>query len=456
MIYHTDETTIIAQCTPKGSGAIALIRLSGVDAIALVSRIARLASAKELAAVPTHTIHYGTVVADAQLIDTVLFLVMRAPHTFTGQDTVEITSHNNQFLIERIIQAAIASGARLAGNGEFTRRAYLNGKIDLLQAEAINELITANNQLALKQSLAQLEGSFSQWIAAIEKSLLSCLALSEASFEFLDDELEFADQIKSQLEHVLHMIGHIKKTFDQQKHIRQGIRIAIIGSVNAGKSALFNALLQQKRSIVTDIAGTTRDAVEAGLYRDQSYWTLIDTAGLRQTEDIVEQEGIKRSEQEAAHADIILLVFDGSKTVQDKELVIYKNIADQYKQKIILIRNKIDLPQIANDFLDIPAIAVSAHRNSNLNAIESVIKEKIDQLIHSTDAPFLLNQRHFNHLLSLEQKLREVIPLLTAMPAYELISIHLQDALASLTQLTGKTICEQGMDAVFRQFCVGK
>ena len=220
---------------------------------------------------------------------------MRSPKTFTGQDTVEITCHNNQFIIEEIINLAIANGARLAQQGEFTKRAVFNGKIDLVQAEAINELIHAQTQLALKQSLAQLTGSFSHCLASLEKELLKALALSEASFEFLDEEMDFAPQIQALISSLQNTITGIKKTFNQQQQIRQGIRIAIIGSVNAGKSSLFNALLNQDRAIVSAIAGTTRDAIEAGVYTKGNYWTLVDTAGLRQTHDIIEQEGIKRS-----------------------------------------------------------------------------------------------------------------------------------------------------------------
>lgn len=339
------EDTIVAQCTPRGSGAIALIRISGPLSLHIGQKISSLPDNKKLTELPTHTIHYGTVIDnDNNQLDQVMFLIMRGPKTFTGQDTIEITCHNNQFLVEAIIQQILRCGARLAYNGEFAQRSFLNGKIDLLQAEAINELIHASNQMALRQSLSQIEGSFSHWISQIEHKIITCLALSEASFEFIDEELEFGNQIKEQLNQVIASCASVKKTFDQQQHLRQGVRIAIIGSVNAGKSSLFNALLHHDRSIVTAIAGTTRDSIEAGMYRNGTYLTFIDTAGLRQTNDIVEKEGIKRSFQEAQAADLILLVFDGSRAMTDQEMLVYRDLINQYNQKIIVVSNKADLP----------------------------------------------------------------------------------------------------------------
>ncbi len=450
---------IIAQCTPSGSGAIALLRLSGENALDVANLISALPHHKKLSAQPTHTIHYGHVIdADAQQIDQVLFLVMRAPHTFTGEDTVEITCHNNPFIIQNILHAAIAAGARLAQEGEFSRRAVLNNKIDMVQAEAINDLIHANTQLALKQSLSQLEGSFTQWINAIEKQLIKALALSEASFEFLDEEnMEFNLQIKEIIEHILHKSAALKITFNQQQQIRNGIRIALIGSVNAGKSSLFNALLNQERAIVTNIAGTTRDVIEAGLYKNGNYWTLIDTAGLRTTNDIIEQMGIERSREQAHKADLILLVFDGSHKLSEAENTVYQELLNAYGDKIIIINNKADLPQERNPLiLTKKTYSTSIHNKNSIFQVESAIQEKITTLFTAIGSPFLLNQRHFNALISLETQLATILTMLNETPRYELISYHLNDTLATLSELTGKSISEAGMDAVFREFCVGK
>ncbi|HEX4069116.1 MAG TPA: tRNA uridine-5-carboxymethylaminomethyl(34) synthesis GTPase MnmE [Candidatus Babeliales bacterium] len=459
MLYSSSNDAIIAQCTPQGTGAIALLRLSGDNAFQIAGKISNLPGNKKISDLPTHTIHYGWVVDNnGTQIDQVLFLLMRAPHTFTGDNTVEITCHNNPFIIQNIIQAALVAGARLAQEGEFSRRAVNNNKIDILQAEAINDLIHANTQLALKQSLSQLEGSFSHWITTIEKQLIKALALSDASFEFLDEEnMEFSAQIREIIDTVLTTITNLKNSFNQQQQIRNGIRVAIIGSVNAGKSSLFNALLNQERAIVTNIAGTTRDAIEAGLYKNDNYWTLIDTAGLRTTDDIVEQMGIARSHEEAHKADIILLVFDGSQQLNGAESAVYQNLLNTYNDKIIIVTNKADLPQYSNLLIkNTTTYSVSNTDKSTISTLESAIQNKISSLFTSIGSPFLLNQRHYNNLLSLETKLMATKSLLCGSTSYELVSYHLQDTLTTLSELTGKTITEAGMDAVFREFCIGK
>ncbi len=449
---------IIAQCTPCGTGAIALLRLSGDNALTIADKISKLTNTKTISSQQTHTIHYGWIVdAHGNHIDQVLFFIMHAPHTFTGYNTVEITCHNNQFIIQNIFSAAIAAGARLAQEGEFSRQAVENKKIDIIQAEAINDLIHANTQHVLKQSLSQLQGSFTHYIFLLEQKLIKALAFSEASFEFIDEEnMEFNHTIKEIVDEVLVTITKLKNSFDQQQQIRQGIRIAIIGSVNAGKSSLFNKLLQQNRAIVTEIAGTTRDAIEAGLYKDGNYWTLIDTAGLRETDNIIEQIGVTHSYKEAHKADIILLVFDGSRILTPAEQIVYQTLLDRYNSKIIIINNKADLPRHYNLVLNNRNVISTAYNNTDNALIESAIQKKINLLFSSIESPFLLNQRHYNALLSLEKKLHTLYPMLIKNPCYELISYHLNDALATLSELTGKTISEEAMDAVFREFCVGK
>ncbi|HSC25590.1 MAG TPA: tRNA uridine-5-carboxymethylaminomethyl(34) synthesis GTPase MnmE [Candidatus Babeliales bacterium] len=459
MLYSTFNDTIIAQCTPHGSGAIALLRLSGHTVFAIVDLISKLPGNKKISSQATHTIHYGWIIDEEGVhIDQVLFLLMRAPHTFTGDDTIEITCHNNPFIIQNIIRIAINAGARTAQEGEFSRRAVLNNKIDIIQAEAINELIHANTQLTLKQSLSQLKGSFTQWVASIEQQLIKALALSEASFEFLDEEnMEFNHDIKEIITTILETVTYLKKNFNQQQHIRSGIRIALIGSVNAGKSSLFNALLDQERAIVTDIAGTTRDAIEAGLYKNGNYWTMIDTAGLRTTDDIIEQIGITRSHQEAHKADIILLVCDGSQKITIVETTIYEELLIRYNDKIIIVFTKADLPQQPHQLLcDKIAYVTSIADKDSIHSVEKAIQEKITTLFQSIGSPFLLNQRHYANILSLESNLMIIINMLTDTTDYELVSYHLNDALSLLSELTGKTISEAGMDAVFREFCVGK
>lgn len=492
MFYSSDEQTIIAQCTPRGSGAIALLRISGVNAIAITDSMAQLASGKTLTNVSSHTIHYGTILdAQHKKVDSVLFMLMHGPRTFTGQDTVEITCHNNQFIIEEIIELAIAKGARLAQEGEFTKRAVINGKIDLVQAEAINELIHAQTQMALKQSLAQLSGSFSSWLAGIETELLKALAFCQASFEFLDEEIELGGPITTIIGQVKYSISEIKKTFNQQQQIRQGVRVAIIGSVNAGKSSLFNALLNQQRAIVNAQAGTTRDSIEAGLYKNGNFWTLVDTAGLRQTHDAIEQEGIRRSFEEAHKADIILLGHDSTRDLSIEEKEVYSQLQEKYASKIISVYTKWDDTQsfdtdalkrsstqdvftenkINNIQQNVSAHILSAHEvgvskdfilvssktKNNIDTLEQMIQQKITSLFANIASPFLLNQRQHNLLLALETNLVDIENILNSKNiAYELLAIHLNDAIAHLAELSGKEISETSMDMIFREFCVGK
>jgi len=457
-ILHTDQETIIAQCTPTGSGAIALLRMSGQDAALIATKISKLTSGKKLVDCNTHTIHLGWITDEHNThIDQVLFLLMRGPKTFTGQDTVEISCHNNPFIIQNIINCAINNGARVAQKGEFTKRAFLNNKVDLVQAEAINELIHAQTQVSLKSSLAQLEGSLSSWVQNVEKDLLHALSFSEASFEFIEDEeIEFGEQIKEIIDKNLILISKLKNTFNQQKQIREGIRIAIIGAVNAGKSSLFNTLLQQKRAIVTNIAGTTRDAIEAVIIKNGNNITLVDTAGLRETDNQIEQEGIQRSFDEAHKADIILLVFDASRDLTLQEEKVYKKLLSQYEQKIICVSNKCDIKTNKLKNLNNNTLEVSSLSNKNINILEQKIDTKTKKLFSDISSPFLLNKRQYNLLVGLENKLKALSPLVVKNIDYEIVAYHLKDAIAYLTEFTGKTISEQSIDLIFKEFCIGK
>jgi len=454
--YFHEVDTIIAQCTPQGAGALALLRMSGSDAVTIATQISKLSSGKKLSDLPTHTIHFGSVTNQhGTPIDHVLFLLMRGPKTFTGEDTVEITTHNNQFIISAIIERALACGARLAQEGEFSKRAFLHGKIDLNQAEAINELIHAQTQQSLKASLAQLEGSLSHTLKTFEKDLLHALSLSEASFEFIEDEeIEFADQIKKIIDQTTTEIKKLKQSFGQQKQIREGIRIALLGSVNAGKSSLFNLLLDEQRSIVTNIAGTTRDVVEAGQYTDGAYLTFVDTAGLRETENKIEQEGIKRSLQQAHKADIILLVIDSSREQTQEEKNIYQDIVNQFADKLLVIHNKSDLSNSQNVFEN--TISISCKTKKNIEAVTKKISEKIKKLFSECASPFLLNQRQYSKLLPIENHLKNVLLHLEGEAQYELVSVHLKKSLEQLSELSGKTINQQAVDKIFSHFCVGK
>ncbi len=465
-LLSNDEQAIVALCTPRGSGALALIRISGSNAYEVVDTFARLSSGQRVQTVPSHTIHYGSVIDHEhgdRCVDTVLFLIMHGPKTFTGQNTVEISCHNNPFIIEHIVTIAVAHGARHAGQGEFSRRAYLNGKIDLVQAEAINELIHAQTEQALVNSLAMLGGSLSQSFRDVEGRLITLLSHVEASFEFLDEEqrdLDFDAAIKHRIDQLCVHIDQLKQQFAQQKQIKEGVRIAIVGITNAGKSTLFNALVGQDRAIVADVAGTTRDSIETSVYRKGTFWLVIDTAGIRQTDDVLEQKGIERSFHEAAGADIIVLLIDPTQSLTEQQRILHQSFIDEHKNKIILVINKIDqvetvtgLPLMCNDG---QYFSIAAQSRLGIDVLEKAIEEKIQKIFAQATSPFLLNQRHFNLLTEIEQGLEFIANSYSSSVHYELIAYQLRDLIEKVSELTGKHVTEQTLDAVFKQFCIGK
>ncbi len=452
------DQTIVALCTPQGAGALGLIRLSGTNVFEIADQFSSIANKKRLFESATHTISYGWVIdKDGTHIDQVLFLIMHAPRTFTGQNVIEITCHNNPFLIERIIDRAIECGARLANKGEFTQRAVMLGKIDLLQAEALNDLIHAQTAESLKYNLAQLEGSLSSWIAEIENSVLEILAFCQASFEFLDEEMEFSHDIAQKINFLITKIEKLIATFPKQQYIKEGIKIALIGSVNAGKSSLFNALLEKNRAIVTPVAGTTRDSIEAGIFRDGQFFTLIDTAGIRETNDAIEQEGIDRSFAQAAHADIILLVIDLSTQWSIATQKSYKEIFEKYQSKIIVVQNKVDLqPVQINNFTE-PTIAVCTNQPETIKNLFLAIHAKTKKLKDSDSITCLLNKRQHDLLINFLQNLKSIKPMLQKQRIdYELVIHQLQEALQNLSEMTGRSVSQAAFDKVFDTFCVGK
>lgn len=456
--------SIVACCTAREGvgGAIAMVRVSGPEAISIVDACAQLTN-KKLIDQPSHTIHHGFFVDhDKQVVDEVLFQVMRAPRTFTGENIVEITCHNNPFIIDQIISLIIAQGARLAERGEFTRQAVGNKKIDLVQAEAIHDLICATNALSVKASLAQLAGSMSYELAAIEQQLIIAIAWCEASFEFIDEVSIFNDQIKDKLSAVLEHIASIRRVYDARYLQRDGFRIALLGAVNAGKSSLFNALIGKERAIVAPIAGTTRDTIEARVLRHGMTWTLIDTAGLRDTVDVIEREGIDRSWNEAQEADVLLLILDRSQADYGKNMQYYEQLLADRKESIVLVYTKSDLNSVESvpEILmqeDMQSVAVSSVAKQGIQELELVIADRLNKLSSLQKTPYVVNQRQYELLLQLEQQLKATLHFFDQMMIpYELVSLHLQQAVEKLGEISGKTVSDAALDQVFKSFCIGK
>lgn len=443
------SSTIIAQATPTGSGAIALLRISGPEALNISDKFLFIKN-KKIDDLPTHTVHFAKAKANNITIDHVMVIIMKAPRTFTGENVVEITSHNNQLIIQALIEEAIKNGAKQALPGEFAQQAVLNEKIDIIQAESINELINAQTPQALKISLQQLEGSLSSKVNNISHKILQALALCESNFEFLEDEnISFDEQIKKTLEEVLANIKVIKYSFNLQKQIRQGFRVALLGSVNAGKSSLFNALIEEEKAIVTPIAGTTRDVIESTVILDGQAVTFVDTAGLRETDDYVESIGIKRSLEEAIKSDLILLVRDEANPEND---IFYKKVEKDFSNKIIFVQTKVDLPNIK--ILE-NKVAVSSLNNLGIKELKEIVISRIKDLAKTGASSFLINKRQFHDLTEAEIHINNALKNLNNKN-YEIVSIDLNESLQVINQLTGKSIREEAMDLIFRQFCVGK
>lgn len=460
-MYIDNFDTIIAQCSPAGSGAVGLIRVSGPHACAIIQKLVKSSCAIDIEKAASHTIHYAVLVDHAgERLDHVLLSVMRAPKTFTGEDVIEIGCHNNQFIIESIIESAVLHGARRADPGEFSQRAVLYGKMDLIQAESIHELICANNQEALKQALSQVEGTLSHWIKNLERDLMEVLSFAQASFEFIEEEqFSFDEQIRAILKRIKDTFTMACDTFDYHQHLKQGIKIGFIGATNAGKSSLFNLLIGRQKAIVTDIPGTTRDVLEATITRPNGQWTFVDTAGIRSTSDQIELLGIQKSHQQACLVDIIVLLYDGSRAITNEERVMYHDIIASYGNKIVLVQTKSDLVSDVSIQLDplLSPVMISCVTKQGIDALIVAIEHRCQSLFPASHLPFVFTQRQYCLLKHCKDLLQELDPLLQAAPlACELIAHHIIEILAQLRQLTGKSISMDCMDHIFRQFCVGK
>jgi tRNA modification GTPase len=454
---------IVAQCTPHGKGAIALLRFTGSQIKKFLCNAVELKSNIQLSETKSHTIHFGTFYdpINKNPIDFVLFLVMDAPRTFTGEDTIEITCHNNPFIISEIIRVFCSLGGRIAKPGEFTRLAYENKKIDLLQAEAIHDLICAQNELETKAALSQLDGSLSKEINQIQDKIVRITAWAQANFEFLDEERDFTDSILKQVNEVIESINSLLKDFLESQKIKEGIQISLIGKTNVGKSSLFNTLLNKEKAIVTSIEGTTRDSLESSLYKNGLFYTLVDTAGIRESEDIIEREGIDRAKKKAQEADLILLIIDLESPLNQIDKDFYKNLYSIYKNKIILIGNKIDISTIENKkfvkSLSPDHIFISAKYKTGITELFEKIDIQINYLSNKKKLPYLINIRHKSELDTLLNQLIIIKELISKpMIYYELVIAHLHESLIHLSGLTGKSITEETLDMVFKEFCVGK
>lgn len=455
--------TIAAISTPPGEGAISIVRLSGDQAIAIADRI--FTSSKSLAEVPSHTIHYGHIVdpVEERLMDEVMLSVMKQPRTFTREDVVEINCHGGIVVVNQLLQLVLRQGARLAEPGEFTKRAFLNGRVDLSQAEAVMDLIRAKTDKAMNLAINQLDGNLSQLIRQLRQDILQTLAQVEVNIDYpeYDDVeelttrllLEKAQMVKAQIEGLL-------STAQQGKILREGLSTAIIGRPNVGKSSLLNHLLKEEKAIVTDIAGTTRDVIEEYVNVRGVPLKLIDTAGIRDTEDIVEKIGVERSRKALQEAELILLVLNQSEAItpQDQQLLALTKGA----RRIILL-NKTDLPaQISPEELaaystDEPVFSVSVLTNEGLEQLEQAIADLFfGGKTTEKDASYLSNTRHIALLENAAHSLSEVIEGIEAGMPVDLVQIDMTRCWDYLGEVVGDSVQDELITQLFSQFCLGK
>ncbi len=449
----THRETIAAIATPPGEGAISLIRISGPEAISIADQI----FSGPVASYPTHTAHYGKILdKQGHTIDSVLLLIMRAPRSYTGEDSIEISCHGGTLVTKKVLQTILQSGAVPAKPGEFSLRAYLNGKIDLAQAEAVQQLIHAKNELALQSAESQLKGTLSKKITSFQKALTEIAAIVEASIDFPEEGLEFAttEELRGQLEKIVSEMTALDITFDQGKIVSNGISLCLLGSPNVGKSSLMNALLGKERAIVTPIAGTTRDILEESCRIGELHFRLIDTAGIRETEEIVEQEGIRRSKQIMKEADLILLLMDASRPLSPNDEHLLQIVP---QEKTLLIWNKIDLPEATTRLSWPQSVEISAKEGLGLCSLREKIEAHIWTKGHPSKEEIVLTTlRHHQALQNAIRYSTTVINGLKNNTSPELITSDLRAALSELGTILGTNVTEDILSAIFAKFCLGK
>ena len=467
--------TIVAPATTPGTGAISIVRLSGSIALDIADAVIQLKNGT-ISSSKAYKILYGSIFADGKLLDDVLVAVFRTPHSYTGEDSVEIYTHASAFIVQEVIRLLLQAGARLAEPGEFTRRAFLNGKMDLTQAEAVADLIASSTAASHRVALNQLKGGFSQELSHLRSELLEMASLLELELDFSEEDVEFADRNKllSLLDTTKGHIDSLAASFHRGNMIKRGVPVAIVGPANAGKSTLLNALLGEERAIVTDIPGTTRDTLEETLNLDGILFRFIDTAGIRESQDTVERLGIERSLKSLSQAEIVLLMLDPSTSepVLKEELDSIISHVDFSVQKLFILLNKADLlgkneanknVTIVNNIvtsLGIQAviIPISAKTKTGVEELKKALFEAEKDLIPNEESTFVTNVRHFEALSSASSALADCRSSLAQGIPSDLVAEDLRRALSCINAILGTDLLdpETILHSIFRNHCIGK
>lgn len=460
--YMKEFDTIAAISTPLGEGGISIIRVSGNNAINIVNNIFIPKNGNSILNIKPYTMQYGNIVElqGKELIDEVIVSYMKAPRSYTAEDTIEINCHGGIFSTNRVLEEVLKAGARIAEPGEFTKRAFLNGRIDISQAEAVMDIITSKTDISMRSSVMQSEGKLSKYINILRDKLLELIAHIEATVDYPEDDLEELTSLNiiTKLNDMILNIENLINTADEGKIIREGLNTAIVGKPNVGKSSLLNALLEEKRSIVTDIEGTTRDVIEEYINIGGIPIKIIDTAGIRKTDDIVEKIGVENSIKKINEADLVIFILDASRELDDKDLEIVKHINDK---KCIIILNKLDLPRKIkdDDFKLISSkyiIDMSTKTGLGIDELKKLIKKMFFNEEIKKGSLVITNMRHKDALIKAKSNCMDAINALRDTSAIDLASIDIRNAWYNLGQITGETLEEDLIEKIFKDFCLGK
>jgi tRNA modification GTPase len=461
--------TIVALASPSGSGAIAVIRVSGAEAISICKSVFSSVSGKDISKQKSHTLHLGHVVDDDKVIDQVLLSIFKGTNSYTGENTIEISCHGSTFIQQQIIQLLLRKGCRMANAGEFTLRSFLNGKMDLSQAEAVADLISSDNEASHQIAMQQMRGGFSNEIMQLRQELLNFASLIELELDFAEEDVAFADrtQFRDLLNRIEFVLKRLIDSFAVGNVIKNGIPIAIVGEPNVGKSTLLNALLNEDRAIVSEIAGTTRDTIEDELVIGGIGFRFIDTAGIRDTEDVVESIGIKKTFEKIEQAQVVLYLFDSLKfKVQSSEYILeIEKIKNQFPLKpLVVIINKLDLMTefeiltISKELetLNIKLIFISAKENIGVDELKNQLLSFINTGALRNNETIVTNTRHYDSLLKALEEIQKVNFGLQTNISSDLMSIDIREALYHFGMITGEVTNDELLGNIFANFCIGK
>ncbi len=466
------QDTIVALATPSGAGAIAVIRVSGTDAIAIGNGIFQSTKAKNLLQQKSHTLHLGHIVDDQKTLDQVLIALFKGPHSYTGENTVEISCHGSTYIQQQIIQLLLRKGCRMAQAGEFTLRAFLNGKLDLSQAEAVADLISSDNEASHQIAMQQMRGGFSNELAELRQELLNFASLIELELDFAEEDVAFADrsEFNALLQRIELVLKRLIDSFAVGNVIKNGIPVAIVGEPNVGKSTLLNALLNEERAIVSEIAGTTRDTIEDELVIGGIGFRFIDTAGIRVTEDVIEGLGIKKTFEKIEQAQLVLLLVDGCRLSVDGLAAVkieIEKIRNQYPLKpITIIINKQDLIPIdrisiinqalTSDNQQPTILFISAKNNVGIEHLKNTLLSFVNTGALRNNETIVTNTRHYDSLLKALDEITKVKFGLATHLSSDLMAIDIREALYHFGMITGEVTNDELLGNIFANFCIGK